>query len=113
MLTCQGSFLAPHYIPIGLEVGIKGRNVIETQLLAFRAEERIFAIPLANSENGTVQGAVATWRPRKSLPTKRQIATATCTEPIRQQYHSPPHSKGSAALSDFATAMSSRAAEPK
>src|SRR5215510_7437670 len=44
------------------------------------------AILLANSENGTVQGAVATWRPRKSLPTRRQVATAPCTVPIRQQY---------------------------
>src|SRR5262245_19666586 len=43
-------------------------------------------IPLANSENGTVQGAVATWWTRKSLPTRRQVATAPCTVPIRQRY---------------------------
>src|SRR5215475_11736834 len=40
-----------------------------------------------NSENGTVQGAVATWCTRKSLPTRRQVATAPCTVPIRQRYH--------------------------
>src|SRR5262245_47446463 len=47
-------------------------------------------ILLANSENGTVQGAVATWWTRKSLPTKRQVATAPCTVPIRQQYQPSP-----------------------
>src|SRR5262245_23950970 len=45
-------------------------------------------IPLANSENGTVQGAVATWWTRKSFPTRRQVATAPCTVPIRQRYPS-------------------------
>ena len=49
-------------------------------------------IPLANSENGTVQGAVATWWNRKSLPTKHQVATAPCTVPIRQRYQGSPHS---------------------
>jgi len=43
-------------------------------------------IPLANSENGTVQGAVATWWTRKSAPTRRQVAIAPCTVPIRQRY---------------------------
>jgi len=59
---------------------------------------RYRAIPLANSENGTVQGAVATWRHRKSLPTRRQVATAPCTVPIRQRYPELPHSKDSADL---------------
>src|SRR6266511_911271 len=47
-------------------------------------------IPLANSKNGTVQGAVATWCTRKSLPTKHQVATAPCTVPIRQRYQPSP-----------------------
>src|SRR5215510_16371433 len=67
--------------------------------------KRRVLIPLANSENVTVQGAVATWRPRKSLRTRRQVATAPCTVPIRQQYQTSPHSKGSADLSDFAEAL--------
>src|SRR5215475_3528876 len=60
--------------------------------------KRRVLIPLANSENVTVQGAVATWRPRKSLRTRRQVATAPCTVPIRQQYPKQPHSKSSAGL---------------
>jgi hypothetical protein len=59
---------------------------------------RVLGIPLANSENGTVQGAVATWWTLMSLPTKRQVATAPCTVPIRQRYPKHPHSKGSAIL---------------
>ena len=50
---------------------------------------REFGILLANSERGTVQGAVATWWTRKSLPTRRQVATAPCTVPIRQRYRTP------------------------
>ena len=59
---------------------------------------RLLGILLANSENGTVQGAVATWRPRKSPPTRRQVATAPCTVPIRQRYLERLHSKDSADL---------------
>src|SRR6266508_3778127 len=53
-------------------------------------------IPLANSENGTVQGAVATWWTGKSFPTKLQIPTAPCTVPMRQWHQDSPHSKRSA-----------------
>src|SRR5262245_15686829 len=52
--------------------------------------KRRHVILLANSENGTVQGAVATWWTRRSLPTRRQVATAPCTVPIRQR-HLPSH----------------------
>src|SRR5262245_10141116 len=52
-----------------------------------KAKRRGLILP-ANSENGTVQGAVATWWTRKSLPTRRQVATAPCTVPVRQQYQS-------------------------
>src|SRR5262245_42550416 len=44
--------------------------------------KRRHVILLANSENSTVQGAVATWWTRKSLPTKRQVATAPCNKKI-------------------------------
>src|SRR5262245_19104115 len=54
--------------------------------------KRRVLIPRANSENGTVQGAVATWRPRKSLRARRQVATAPCTVPIRQRYQGSPRS---------------------
>src|SRR5262245_3019079 len=74
---------------IGLEV-VDVRDIVDVHLRAMTAQaaavERFLAIPLANSENGTVQGAVATWWTRKSLPTKRQVATAPCTVPIRQRY---------------------------
>src|SRR5262245_51238244 len=33
---------------------------------------------------GTVQGAVATWRPWDVHPTRRQVATAPCTVPALQ-----------------------------
>jgi hypothetical protein len=55
--------------------------------------------------NGTVQGAVATWRHRKSLPAKYQVATAPCTVPIRQRYHKPAKSAAAGAGSG-ATGMS-------
>jgi len=58
----------------------------------------MLGIPLANSENGTVQGAVATWWTRKSLLTRGQVATAPCTVPIRQHYRSKRPPKGSADL---------------
>jgi hypothetical protein len=45
-----------------------------------------FEIPLANSENGTVQGAVATWCFIGGDFQVHQVATAPCTVPIRQQY---------------------------
>ena len=53
---------------------------------------------LANSENGTVQGAVATWRFVGDDFRGRQVATAPCTVTIRQRYLEQRRSKGSADL---------------
>src|SRR6266498_2068877 len=94
-LFTRASFL------IGLLIG-QGHKQGDYSGFQLRVQERgafgvrRVLIPLANSENGTVQGAVATWWTRKSLPTKHQVATAPCTVPIRQRYQDSPHSKRSA-----------------
>src|SRR6266511_6094487 len=77
-----------------IDAGLFGFYPLAGSALAYGV--RRVLISLANSENGTVQGAVATWWTRKSLPTKHQVATAPCTVPIRQQYQDSPQPKHSA-----------------